>query len=152
MSSAHQLISDIRSVLSREFHTPEVSGDLELQLAAGSTVCRVAVAESERGQLLVYVLAFILGDVPASASLYEYLALHSDDWVFGHLCAARDDRTDTVVVSIRHTLIGNHLNNDDLVETVRHLSLTANELDDVLRSQFGGTRWVDALGEESSRG
>lgn len=137
------LFAQIEQFLTADFESPLKVNDHEYQITAGSSVCRVSVAESSSGRPLIFVLAFILGDVPASADLYEYVALHADDWVFGHLCAARDDASGTLVLSLRHTLLGESLDRVELVEAVKALSATANELDDSLRRRFGGVRWID---------
>lgn len=137
------VLDRVHAILQRHLGSPQRAQDGQFEFPADSTVCRVGVLEQQSGRTLVSVSAFVLGGVSATPQLYEYVALHADDWVFGHLCAELDVTSNTVLLSMRHTLLGSTLDPDELVTAVIDLSAVANELDDDLQRRFGGRRWID---------
>ena len=87
-------------------------------------------------------ISFLIGvlwDVPISNELFRHVALHADDCRIGHLSAFENDRG-SVNLFITHTLLGDYLDEDELVSTVYMTLTTANDLDDELQKQFGGRR------------
>lgn len=135
------LLSRVRSILEHHVGSFRHADDGQFEVSADSTVCRIGVVEQPSGRTLVYVTAFILKAVPATAEVFEYVALHTNDWIFGHLCADRE--VGGLVLSMRHTLLGETLDPDELLTAVIDLSAVANQLDDELQSRFGGLRWID---------
>lgn len=79
----------------------------------------------------------LLFDIPEAAAVFEYVALHADDYVFGHLNA---HRTDTgLVLFLSHALLGDHLDAPELIKAVAFMLANADKVVGDLRSQFGGT-------------
>ena len=86
---------------------------------------------------LVNVFAYTNIAVPATPDLFRYVATHADDYIFGHL-GARQEEDATVTIIFRHTLLGEHLDPEELRAAVGAVAITADELDDEIRSRFGG--------------
>ena len=94
---------------------------------------------SEDGPTVVHLEAPLLFDVPESDDLFEFIALHADDYVFGHLSARRTK--DGILVMFTHTLLGDYLDAEELIQAAVAVVGVGNELDDDLQRTYGGTRF-----------
>jgi Putative bacterial sensory transduction regulator len=94
---------------------------------------------------LVNVICPVLFECPASPELYEHIALHADDYLFGHLSAQKAD-DGTISIYFTHTLLGDYLDPDELKHAVGGVVTTADQLDDQLKARFGGKRFHDDAG------
>jgi len=103
-----------------------------------STRVFVRVYDWRDGQsTLVSIFAPVLVDASPSAALDSYVARHADDYVFGHL-SIFDNDAGTVDVFLSHMLLGDHLDEPELMNAVYGVASSANALDDELASTFGG--------------
>lgn len=116
-----------------------------MSVGEGSTRVFVEVAaHSGNPVTVVMVTAPILFQVPLTPDLFEWVAFHSDDWYFGHLALWRDeDDPAKGTLLLRHVLLGDYLDKDELLYAVYGVSGTADRLDDELVAQFGGIRFAD---------
>ncbi|WP_304118499.1 hypothetical protein [Mycolicibacterium bacteremicum] len=81
----------------------------------------------------------LLFDIPDAPMVLEYVALHADDYVFGHLTA---QRTDTgLMILLSHSLLGDHLDAPELVKAAGFMLANAEKVVGELHSRFGGTRF-----------
>ncbi len=91
-------------------------------------------------ETLVQAFAQVVTEVPPSDDLFRYIAIEGGRYTFGQLSAKeRDDGTLTVIFA--HSLLGNYLDPQELEAAVGAVLWTANELDDEIRSRFGGKRF-----------
>ena len=81
----------------------------------------------------------LLNAVKETPEVFEHIALHADDYIFGHLNATRSD--DGLRISLSHSLLGDYLDEDELVHAFAAMLSGADHLDDELRTQFGGERF-----------
>lgn len=86
---------------------------------------------------LVTVFALTNRQVPRSMELFEFLATHSEELMFGRLGAWRDG-DDSVTTVFRYSLLGSTLDPEELRNAVEAIAETADRLDDLIRSRFGG--------------
>lgn len=111
----------------------------------GSARVYVEVEEHPNGEVVVVkVVAPFLFDVPITPDLYEYFALHADDWFFGSLGVWPNDEGTTALLVLRHTLLGDFLDKDELLYAVYGVGGVADDLDDELQQKFGGTRAIES--------
>jgi hypothetical protein len=121
-----------------------IDDDGDFVVQAGSTVAFVQVFEHSNGKAtLVNILAPVLLDVPLSADLYQHVAVHADDYVFGHLSLDINPDGATGRIMMRHTLLGDYLDKDELLYATMGLAGVADTLDDELKASFGGRRLSD---------
>lgn len=90
-------------------------------------------------RVIVNLVAPLLLKVTPTPELFHYIAVHGDDYIFGHLSA--DETDDGVVVLFSHALLGDYLDDEELLASVRGVLGGGNELDDELQAQFGGTKF-----------
>jgi len=87
---------------------------------------------------LVYISVPVLFGLKPSPELYRYVALHADDWYFGHLCLTESD--EQAKLWLTHTLLGDYLDVEELKTTLATMSRTADKIDDELKAKLGGDR------------
>jgi hypothetical protein len=82
----------------------------------------------------------LLRGVNDGPDLHKYIAYHADDYRFGHLSLHRN--TDgTTSVLFTHQLLGDYLDEAELGYASVGMVRTADEIDDQIQAQFGGTRF-----------
>lgn len=99
---------------------------------------RVVPRGGESVETVVYVWAPVLVEVSFSADLFEWVALSTDDFIFGHLALIRIPDGDTGNLVIAHRLVGSTLGVADLANVVAALAHSAAEQAKELQPLFGG--------------
>lgn len=117
----------------------EIDSDGDFTFQEGSARVFVGVAEHPNGDAtIVRVFGLMVTGAKLSPELYEYVALNTDNWVFGHIALHPDDKgTATIVFCTR--LLGDFLDKDELMYAVFGIANTADQLDDELAARFGGS-------------
>lgn len=132
-SKAHQYLTG-------RFEDVHVNEDGDFSLQHGSVRIFVKVRSREDVAWTWVALEVpLLFDVPEAPAVFEYVALHADDYTFGHLNA---HRTDTgLMIFLSHTLLGDFLDEQELVRAVGMMLFAADRLVDGLAETFGGSRF-----------
>lgn len=86
----------------------------------------------------VVLEAPLLSNVEETPDVFEYVALHSDDFIFGHLSVVRS--SNGLDIRFSHALLGDFLDEDELVKAVEGMLVIADKMDDELAEIFGGDR------------
>lgn len=116
-----------------------IDSDGDFSLRHESTRVFVRVLDFGDGDTLVEVFAPVLIDVPLTPALFEYVATQNT-YRFGKLSILKSDGSASGVLQVSHSLLGNTLDEEELVGPVAMLATLANNLDDELQPQFGGRR------------
>lgn len=107
-----------------------------------STRVFIEVEEFGDDQTWVRIVCPLLLGVTLSPELYEYVALHSDDYKYGILGVRLDPETEGKgAIFLTYGLLGTTLDPDELKLAVGMLVTTGNNLDDELKGKFGGERF-----------
>lgn len=118
----------------------EVDSDGDFTFAFESTRVFVSVEEWIEDLSVVRVVSIPVWEVPGSPELFQFVATKS--FRFGSLFLfEREDGTFNVNFS--HQLIGDTLDPEELNHAVKAVTFTADQLDDEIKGQFGGKRWID---------
>src|SRR2546423_3749677 len=107
-----------------------------LSFAYESTRINVDVLPFGDDATVVNVYAITNVDLTPSPELYEFVATHSDDWVFGHI--ALWEAEGPAALAFRHTLLADYLDEPELRSAVAAVAVTADEVDDKIKAKFGG--------------
>lgn len=119
--------------------TVTIDRDGDFVVEAGSTRAFVTVRPHGNGEATVVVItAPVLLNVPLTPELYRHIAVNSSEYFFGHLMLIELEGKNTGLVLMRHTLLGDYLDKDELFYAVFGVASSADEVDDQLRAQFGG--------------
>jgi hypothetical protein len=85
---------------------------------------------------VVVVFAVTNIELPPAPELYEFVALHTDDWMFGHLVMNVVDGQ--AMVGFSHSLLGDRLDPEELQAAVAAVAVASNEIGNTIKGQFGG--------------
>lgn len=120
-----------------------IDRDGDFGLKQGSTQVFVRVAPHPNGEVtLVRVFAPVLVRVTPTPEFYKWVALHTSDWVFGHL-RVYEGEEGQVSVYLEHSLLGDFLDRDELLYATLGILSAADEADDEMQQLFGGQKWGD---------
>jgi hypothetical protein len=118
--------------------TPDGAFTFQLGSTRVFVICQARTPE----MTTVKIVAPVLIGCAASPELFEHIALHADDYMFGHLSAERAE-DGTIGVYFTHILLGDFLDPEELKGAVGRVATTADEIDDELKTRFGGRRFHD---------
>ncbi len=106
---------------------------------------RIFVEVSELGdQTWVSLVCPLLLQVPTSPALYEYVALHADDYKYGTLSLGLNpENSGEAMILFTYGMLGTTLDPDELKLAVALLADTADDLDNQLQDKFGGRPFHD---------
>ena len=130
--------SKVQKILSNEFNHVEIDKDGDFTFRHESARVFVRVwTPADDGPVYITVTCPLLFNVKPTPELFKYIALHADDYVFGHLSASETE--DGIMVTLAHSLLGDYLDQDELVRGCAGVLFSGNEIDDDLKARFGGT-------------
>lgn len=113
-----------------------------------SAVCWVSVAQwgeatNEGNDIVVQVRAPIIWEAKRTPALYEWVATGGQEFVIGNAACMPDSNPSLTNVFLRYNLIGDNLDEPEIVHAVRLVLGTANRLDDELVVKFGGRKSIN---------
>jgi hypothetical protein len=130
----------VQQFLTQNFNDVNIDKDGDFSLRHGSA--RIFVRSRTRDEAdftwISLDIPLLIG-VKETPEVFEHVALHSDDYMFGHLNAVRTD--DGLMIMLSHALLGDYLDEKELLTAVGGMLGTADDLDDELQTQFGGHRF-----------
>ncbi|MEI6694415.1 MAG: AAA family ATPase [Actinomycetes bacterium] len=113
----------------------------------GTTFVNVdVISTNEDRNTIVCLWAPVLWDVPYTPELAKFVAFSGDQFNFGHYFLSDDDQPGFVKLLVAHNLLGEALNEQELVAAVSSIGGIADQADEELQIQFGGHRQVDLGG------
>ena len=121
-----------------EANIPYTDRGPRLSVRHGSSAVFIKPGEWAGGHTIVEMLAPVLSHVDCTDGLLRKLNELNTTLYFGK--AYWHDNA----VWIAHNLLGDHVDRDELVAAVGMIVSVADKLDDELKTQFGGTRWIES--------
>jgi hypothetical protein len=107
----------------------------------GSSGCRITFHQLST-VILVNLSAPILFEVPLTPLLYEEVARRTGKFRFGSICLREEGSQGNLF--FEGALVGDTLDEDELLYPLMAIVTTADQLDDELRPRLGGRRLEDA--------
>jgi hypothetical protein len=130
----------VQQYLTQNFSGVTIDSDGDYSLRRGSTRIFVSVRTHEDEDwtwvALQVPLLFRVEETPA---VFEHIALRGNEYIFGHLSASRTD--DGLMIMYSHSLLGDYLDEEELGRAVAGMLYVADDIDDELEKQFGGSRF-----------
>jgi hypothetical protein len=117
----------------------EVSDKGVVRFRWGSTQVYVASLAWGADESIAFISIPVLYSLEPSPELFRHVALHADDWHFGHLSVTEEDGG-KLKLWLTHSLLGDYLDVEELKTAVATMARTADGLDDELKAKFGGER------------
>lgn len=130
----------MQQYLTKNFNDVNIDSDGDFSLRHGSSRVFVSAWTRDDADWTVVKLEVpLLFGVKEAPEVFEYVALHADVYIFGHLNVTRVE--DGLNIFLSHSLLGDYLDEDELVRATGVMGSIADELDDELKTQFGGRRF-----------
>lgn len=147
MTTVLELRDKVRRIISEDIGSLDIDadGDLSFRVDSARVFIRCVEQELKGGgsRTLIFVTAPTIWGAPATPQLWQYVATHADDWLFGHMFAKLDDQG-AVNIFISHCLLGDYLDPEELKAAVYGVVGAADGIDDEIKAQFGGVRFHEA--------
>ncbi len=118
---------------------PYTVEDGRARLEYGSTAVFISAHQWQERYTIVELVAPVLQDVPSSPELLERLNDQNEKLYFGKAYWRNDE------VWLAHNLLGDRLDNEELIASVGILAVVADHLDDELKQKFGGRRFKEKV-------
>lgn len=136
-----ELRERVRYILTEALGSVEVDRDGDFSFPYESTRVFIGVRPFGSDGSVIVIDAPLVFGATAGPELYEWVALHANDYVLGHLgCELRDDGA---LVLFSHRLLGDFMDPQELMQAVAAVAGTANRLDEEVMVLFGGERFAD---------
>lgn len=135
MASVAATRDRVQGMLTDLLGTVEIDSEGDFTFRNESARLFLRVVPWGEGESVLSIRAFTNMGVPSSPELFRFVAMH-DKYVFGHLSATEEDGE--VTVSFDETLLGDFLDPKELETAVFAIALGANDVDDEIKSRFGG--------------
>jgi hypothetical protein len=114
-------------------------------LRQGSAVATIDVQSWNEGSV-VKTWSLVVTDIQPTPELYEYLLRLNADQQFGAFALDADND-----IVLRHTIIGDTLDPEELRSSVEAIARTADRYDDEIVEKFGGLRAKDREAGDGTR-
>ncbi len=142
-NSLLQLRDKVQRHLTDEFGSVSVNSDGVFRINAESTAAFISCSDwGDDGETVVRIYSPVLFDFDLTPEVFEYVA-RENDYTFGSLGLLTGEDDTSPILEFRHTLLGNFLDPQELINATVMVGATANRLDDELRARFGGKRFAD---------
>lgn len=139
-------VEDVRAVvqgyLQEHLSVIELRGD-QFLVRHGSTACSIVCHDWGDGNVIVKLMAMVLQDVPLSEALYEGIGREAGTHLFGALMLVEDPDGLHGDLFFHHTLLGDTLDEAELMFALTAVVETADHLDNEFQERFGGLRVKD---------
>lgn len=119
------------------FEGVEIDTDGDLSIRYGSSRVFVRVHEFAESSALAMVFSPVLSNVENTPELREYVAFAGADYVFGSFLLVEREGN-KVDLLMKHNLLADHLEANELGFVVAGIASTCDELDSELAARFGG--------------
>ena len=130
----------VQQYLTQNFNNINVDADGNHSLRNGSTRMFVRTQTQDHLDWTAVILEIpLLNKVKETTAVFEHIALHADDYIFGHLSVTRGD--EGLIIWFSHSLLGDYLDEAELCRAVGGMLSLADDLDDALQAEFGGERF-----------
>lgn len=142
MSRIEQVQSDVRGFLQALGARATLEDSGALSVGHGSARCFINVwsprPDDENVAAIIQLSILLLSDITESPDVYQYIAFHADDYIFGHLSLGRDD-FGKVNIYMTHHFLGGAVTQEGFSRALLSMLSTATDLDDQLQAEFGGS-------------
>lgn len=142
MATLEQVKSKIQGYL-QNYGSVTIDSEGDFAFDWGSSAVFIRVLDWGDGDVLVNVYALVAFDVPITDELCADLILERGAVMGGWSISRRDDNPKLGTVSFSIRLLGNEIDESELVHAIRAAGDTADENDDQIVARFGGKRYED---------
>tara|TARA_X000001036_G_C20500203_1_gene733542 strand:- start:304 stop:738 length:435 start_codon:yes stop_codon:yes gene_type:complete len=143
MANIQDVSNKVQRILSQNFQT-ELGSDGDWVIRLDSTYVRIRCHEwgPDSESVIISVNSLIIHSVPLTSELAMEVA--QQGYVFGTLRLLVDPESEAnSMVVFEYALLGDYLDEDELVRAVVAIGATADDIDDEWQKKHGGKRTID---------
>jgi hypothetical protein len=146
MSALYEAKEKLQNYLTDFVGSIDLLPDGRLGFEQGSTKLFVRVGENDAKEWRYAIFTAPLAlNVPTSPELFKWVALHTGDYIFGHIeCIIDNEDAPTATLIYSHTLLLDYLDAEEVRRATSAVVFTADGLDDEVVAKFGGVRYTDS--------
>jgi hypothetical protein len=127
----------VQRFLTAKLGSVEIDSDGDFVLRNESAAGFVTIIDWGNDKTIVRVWSPVLREVGLTADVYKWVATDGQENYFGHAHVVTADGQAGMIVW-EHELLGDYLDEDELMIAVYGVVGVANDIDDDLKSKFGG--------------
>jgi hypothetical protein len=142
MSVIEEVRKKVQRILTDEMGRVEIDRDGDFVLYHESAVVYISLNQmNDKPDSDVVVQSFcnMVVNVRLTPEVFKWVAIEGQQFFFGH-CAVVENSDDPTTgrILFRHSIVGNDLDPNELKNLVYVTMFTSNNLDDELKTKFGG--------------
>jgi hypothetical protein len=138
MATVDQVKNKIQRMLTNRFGTVKIDKDGDFVVVFESAVVFVRVSQWTDTQTIVTIQCPLVVDVKISPELTFWIASEGQKFIFGSCRLNPDENQKSGWIYFEHNLLGDDLDEPELMEALDAVVLTSNKLDNELVGKFGG--------------
>jgi hypothetical protein len=139
VSVVDQVRSKVQRMLTDNFGRVEVDRDNDFVVRKDSAVTFIRIREGFGDDgAIIDVKCPLLTDVPLTRELYEWAATEGQWFRLGGIVVNPDENGKTGWVYFRYAIVGDDLDESELMTAVGVVLVTSDRLDNELQEKFGG--------------
>lgn len=137
MADIASVTAKVQSILTNNFNNVSLLKGGGFSMRNGSARGIVEVQPFGEESVKVMVISPFLYKVVPSPELFEWVALNGGGYHFGFITAIKVD-DGSITLSFEYSLLGDYLDEGELVNALLAVLSSANKIDDELKAKFGG--------------
>lgn len=150
MPAVDTIKARVQQILANEFGSAEISkfGDFIVEHESVVVYVEVEKGFGDDGTL-VTVRCSLVCDVPITPELTRWVAIEGQQFRIGGILLEPNEDETTAWITFRHGMIGDDLDESELLGVLYAVMATSDELDEELQAKFGGTLYLEEDGSLS---
>jgi hypothetical protein len=146
MPTVDQVKNKVLRLMAKNFEIKTTDSEMII-VRHESSMLSVVVEEWDNDRdghnTVVKISAYVLWDVKRTPQLYEWVATSGQGYLWGRMACNDADVASETHLCYERNILGDNLDEPELISAVTSLLMKANELDDELQKKFGGKRTAD---------
>ena len=140
MANVYEVKDKVSRYLTKELNGVTIDSDGDFSFRIDSARVFVGVNEWAETHVIVRIFAIVLEGVALTQELKDHVLFEGSSYYFGTLqLETRDDGLVNLI--FRHNILGDFLDEEELMIACQAVGGFAEEEDDVLQQRFGGQRF-----------
>lgn len=138
MATADAVRSKVQRMLTNRFGSVKIDKSNRFVIPFESAVTFVEVEQWTDDQTIVRIVCPMIVDVRITPELTRWIAVDGQKFRFGNTALNPNDDGKTGWVYFSHNLLGDDLDEPELMDALDAIVITGNRLDNKLKDLFGG--------------
>lgn len=146
MSLVDTVKGKVQRMLAEELGSVKIDRDGDFIITHESAVVFVSVFafnDDEDSDIVIRCTSPMIKDAPLTSELTKWVAIEGQRFSFGGCNLNPNEDGTTAWIYFRYSIVGNDLDQNELLSAVYRTVFTSNNLDDELKAKFGGELFTE---------